>query len=225
MLTIPEVVNLLRVPETTIRRWIQQGEFPCTIRNGKPLINQATLISWAEAKHLRLGSSALGKKGNLVSDNLLAALELGGTHYGLKGEDREAVLRHIPGQIRHIPGQMQLNKISPQKLETLLLERENQSSTALGKGVAVPHPRYPLPISKSQSRVDVFFLSSPIEWDAPDGQPVHTLFLLLSAESSHHLKILSQIAGLLRQAGVEDFLQQAPPQDELLDYIQARTSL
>ena len=149
MLTIPEVVNLLRVPETTIRRWIQQGEFPCTIRNGKPLINRTTLISWAEAKHLRLGSSALGKKGNLVSDNLLAALELGDIHYGLKGEDREAVLRDLPGQL-------QLNKISPQKLETLLLERESQSSTALGKGVAVPHPRYPLPISKSQSRVDVF---------------------------------------------------------------------
>lgn len=218
MLTIPEVVNLLRVPETTIRRWIQQGEFPCTIRNGNPLVNRTTLISWAEAKHLRLGSSALGKKGNLVSDNLLTALELGVIHYGFKGDDREAVLRDLPGQL-------QLNKISPQKLETLLLERESQSSTALGKGVAVPHPRYPLPISKSQSRVDVFFLSSPIEWDAPDGQPVHTLFLLLSAESSHHLKILSQIAGLLRQAGVEDFLQQAPPQDELLDYIQARTSL
>jgi PTS system nitrogen regulatory IIA component len=217
MLTIPEVVNLLRVPETTIRRWIQQGEFPCTIRNGKPLINQATLISWAETKHLRLGSSVLGKKGNLVSDNLIAALEFGSIHYGLMGEDRDAVLRQLPEQLK-------LNKISPQKLETLLLERENQSSTALGKGVAVPHPRYQLPFSKSQSRVDVFFLSSAVEWDAPDRQPVHTLFLLLSAESSHHLKILSQIAGLLRQAGVEDFLHQAPTQDELLDYIQAKTS-
>ena len=89
MLTIPEVVNLLRVPETTIRRWIQQGEFPCTIRNGRPLINRTTLISWAEAKHLRLGSSALGKKGNLVSDNLLAAMELGyeGEIPGLRAGD------------------------------------------------------------------------------------------------------------------------------------------
>ena len=217
MLTIPEVVNLLHVPETTIRRWIQQGEFPCTIRNGKPLINRTTLISWAEAKHLRLGSSSLGKKGNLVSDNLLTALELGVIHYGFKGDDREAVLRDLPGQL-------QLNKISPQKLETLLLERESQSSTALGKGVAVPHPRYPLPISKSQSRVDVFFfLHQSNGMHQTDNLFIH-FFLLLSAESSHHLKILSQIAGLLRQAGVEDFLQQAPPQDELLDYIQTRTS-
>jgi PTS system nitrogen regulatory IIA component len=218
MLTIPEVVNLLRVPETTIRRWIQQGEFPCTIRNGKPMINQGTLISWAEAKHLRLGSSALGKKGNLVSDNLLTALDLGSTHHDLLGKDREAILRQLPDLL-------QLNKVSPKKLETLLFEREKQASTALGKGVAVPHPRYPLPISKTQSRVDVFFLSTAVEWNAPDKQPVHTLFLLLSAESSHHLKILSQIAGLLRQADIEDFLQQAPSQDELLDYIQARISL
>ena len=86
MLTIPEVVNLLRVPETTIRRWIQQGEFPCTIRNGKPLINKTTLISWAEAKHLRLGSSAMSKKGNLVSDNLLAALELDTSIMGLRAK-------------------------------------------------------------------------------------------------------------------------------------------
>ena len=126
MLTIPEVVNLLRVPETTIRRWIQQGEFPCTIRNGKPLINKTTLISWAEAKHLRLGSSALGKKGNLVSDNLLAALELGYIHYGLKGEDREAVIRRLPGQL-------QLNNISPQKLETLLLEAREPVINCSGK--------------------------------------------------------------------------------------------
>lgn len=215
MLTIPEVGGLLKVPETTIRRWIQQGEFPCTVRNGTPLVNQATLVSWAEAKHLRINDPGFSRQRNEVADNLLAALRLGNVHYDLKGTNKEEVLQLLPTRL-HLP------RVSPERLGALLLEREQLATTALGNGVAVPHPRYPLALAPHQSHVYVFFLSQAIDWQAPDGKPVHTLFLLLSAESAHHLKILSQLAGLLRQAEVEDFLRHAPSHDELLDFLQTR---
>ena len=39
----------------------------------------------------------------------------------------------------------------------------------------------------------VFFLSQPIEMNALDGQPVHTLFVLLSLTPKQHLELLARL--------------------------------
>ena len=45
----------------------------------------------------------------------------------------------------------------------------------------------------------VFFLRQPIEMHALDGQPVHTLFVLLSLTPKQHLELLARLAFLFRQ--------------------------
>jgi len=79
-----------------------------------------------------------------------------------------------------------------------LLQRERLGSTGVGSGIAIPHGRLP-GLAKI---VSVFArLEEPIEFDAPDGDKVDLIFLLLAPEhaGADHLKALARISRLLRE--------------------------
>jgi len=74
-----------------------------------------------------------------------------------------------------------------------LFTREKLGSTALGQGVAIPHGR----ISKLRDATAAFVKTShAIPFDAPDGQPVNLIFILLVPERATdlHLQILGELA-------------------------------
>ena len=78
---------------------------------------------------------------------------------------------------------------------TSLFERERLGSTALGHGIAIPHGR----IKGLKDACGAFYrLKSPLEFDAPDNQPVTLCFILLVPKDANerHLQILGELAQL-----------------------------
>ncbi len=74
-----------------------------------------------------------------------------------------------------------------------LFAREKLGSTGLGQGVAIPHGR----IAKLRDATAAFIKAThPIPFDAPDGQPVNLIFVLLVPERATdlHLQILGELA-------------------------------
>jgi PTS system nitrogen regulatory IIA component len=77
-----------------------------------------------------------------------------------------------------------------------IIEREKQSSTAIGLGVAIPHAR--------MQGLDKIFIAvgrsiDGIDFTTPDGTPVHLIFLIgVNYNQSEYLKILSRISWLIR---------------------------
>jgi len=74
-----------------------------------------------------------------------------------------------------------------------LFAREKMGSTGLGLGIAIPHGR----IKGLKEAHGAFLrLASPVQFDAPDGQPVGLIFILLVPEAAteHHLQMLSELA-------------------------------
>jgi PTS system nitrogen regulatory IIA component len=74
-----------------------------------------------------------------------------------------------------------------------LFAREKLGSTGLGQGVAIPHGRIP----KLRDATAAFVKTAhPIPFDAPDGQPVTLIFVLLVPElaTDLHLQILGELA-------------------------------
>jgi nitrogen PTS system EIIA component len=74
-----------------------------------------------------------------------------------------------------------------------LLARERLGSTGLGHGIAIPHGR----IKGLREAVGAFVrTSTPIPFEAPDGNPVQLIFVLLVPEKATdlHLQILSELA-------------------------------
>jgi PTS system nitrogen regulatory IIA component len=90
-----------------------------------------------------------------------------------------------------------------------LCAREKLGSTGLGQGVAIPHGRSPA----LTSAVGCFVrLGEPIDFGAPDGQPVDLMFALGVPEhfTNQHLLLLSQLAELFSDSEFTARLRQAP---------------
>ncbi len=85
-----------------------------------------------------------------------------------------------------------------------LIAREKLGSTGLGQGIAIPHCRVDNCIHPIGT---LMTLQDPIDFDAPDDQPVDLLFALLVPAEAHqqHLDILANIAKLFSNG---DFCKQ-----------------
>jgi len=90
-----------------------------------------------------------------------------------------------------------------------LMERENLGSTGFGRGVAIPHARFP---GIKRPIVALAKLVRPVAFDAADGMPVGLVFGLLSPDHSGvtHLHALAAISRLVRDERMHDALSQAP---------------
>lgn len=89
-----------------------------------------------------------------------------------------------------------------------LFARERLGSTGLGLGVAIPHGR----IKGLQEAIGAFIrLTTPVPFDAPDGQPVSMLFVLMVPEQANeqHLRLLSELAQMFSDAEFRKQLQAA----------------
>ncbi|QWD59991.1 PTS sugar transporter subunit IIA [Polynucleobacter sp. MWH-UH35A] len=97
--------------------------------------------------------------------------------------------------------------------------RENLGSTALGAGVAIPHGR----VKGLKSPSAAFMrLQAPIDFAAPDNDPVSVLIFLLVPEKAtqQHLEILSSIAQLLSDADARQTLSTAADPVKVCELLQ-----
>lgn len=95
-----------------------------------------------------------------------------------------------------------------------LFSREKLGSTALGYGIAIPHGR----IKQLKDTACAFIrLKTPIEFDAPDGQPVDLVFILLAPATATdlHLQILGELAAMFSDEDFRGRLRSAPGADTL----------
>jgi nitrogen PTS system EIIA component len=90
-----------------------------------------------------------------------------------------------------------------------LFAREKLGSTGLGQGVAIPHGR----IKGLKDALGAFVrLAQPVPFDAPDGNPVSLVFVLLVPEKAteRHLQILSELAQMFSDKALREAMASAP---------------
>ncbi len=97
-------------------------------------------------------------------------------------------------------------QISRSQVFDSLFAREKLGSTGLGHGVAIPHGRI-----KGLSVATAAFIKTqtPIPFEAPDGQPVNLIFVLLVPEraTDQHLQLLSELAQMFSDKTFREQLQ------------------
>lgn len=109
--------------------------------------------------------------------------------------------------------------LSNDQLYTQLMEREELMSTAVGNGMALPHPRYPLLKNEDEQRIIVCYPKKPVSMVAPDPKPVFVFFAILSSTSKVHLKILSRLAFLIQNREFAGILAGKPSADVLAEAV------
>jgi PTS system nitrogen regulatory IIA component len=111
-------------------------------------------------------------------------------------------------------------------LHRVLLAREALGSTALGNGIAIPHPRNPIVLRVARPVVAICYLTRPVDYDAIDGQPVHTVVTLVSPSTRVHLHLLAVIAAALHDGAVRAKLEARAGLDDLLpDIVRVEAAL
>ena len=102
-----------------------------------------------------------------------------------------------------------------------VIQRERQSSTAVGGGLAFPHC-----VIDGLSHVHVIFgrVSEGLDFKARDGQPVKLIVLLVAGESQRvpYLTILARLSRLLQDKGLTRALLRARDRDEMLSALLRR---
>lgn len=109
-------------------------------------------------------------------------------------------------------------EIDRARLATVLVEREQLGSTAIGEGIAIPHGKLP----GVRSVLAAFARSrGGIDFDSLDGGPTRLFFLLVAPEDSAgiHLKALARVSRLLKDKGFRDRLFASETREELFAVI------
>jgi len=104
-----------------------------------------------------------------------------------------------------------------------IIKRERRGSTGFGHGVAVPHVKHP-DIDTLTAAIGV--CKDGIDFNALDGQPVHSIFLIISPEQKpeEHLEAMEAVFSHLSQDTFRSFLLQASTTDEVLTLLEEADS-
>jgi len=146
---------------------------------------------------------------------LMDLINRGGVFYNLAGNTPAEALADA---IATIPVPKNLDRES---LLKAIIEREDLMPTAVGEGIAMPHPRNPIIADPDKQFVSVCFLQKPVDWQALDGKLVTTMIIILSATPKLHLATLSHLSYFCKQASFRALLEQRASREELVAAIAA----
>jgi Kef-type K+ transport system membrane component KefB/mannitol/fructose-specific phosphotransferase system IIA component (Ntr-type) len=99
----------------------------------------------------------------------------------LKEKDKKGIISELCGIVAE-----QENMPGKDEICSAVMNRENDAGTALEKGVAIPHAR----MDGITNPVVAFGKThAAVDWDSPDGEPTHFIFLILSPKEDAGLQL------------------------------------
>ena len=133
----------------------------------------------------------------------------------LTASDRNGAIRELV-QALHKEGR--LGSCDPEKLTKTIIQRENEASTGIGKGVALPH----IKADGVEEPVAAIGRSSQgLDFRSLDKQPVYSVILLVSPKENpdKHLQAMEILFRNLNHDDFRRFLRQAQTAEEIEDII------
>ena len=110
------------------------------------------------------------------------------------------------------------NLTDKEKYTQVLLKREEEGSTGIGEGIAIPHGKTD---AVSKPGLSAMVINDGVEFDSLDGQPAKLLFLIAAPNTKDnvHLDVLSRLSTLLMDTEFRKSLMEAKTPEEFLRYI------
>lgn len=100
----------------------------------------------------------------------------------------------------------------------LVLKREEEGSTGVGEGIAIPHGKGDC---VTEPGLVAMVVPNGVEYDALDGKPVNLLFMIAAPNTSDnvHLDVLSRLSTMLMDTEFKNKLTSAKSKEEFLNII------
>jgi len=221
MMTLPEVADYLQLAERTVLRMAQRGELPAAKvasqwRFLRPLIREWVIAQMqglpkAAADNVARGMGKLLPLSEVMRPDLMS--------FGIVPGPKETVLSQLVAPLVRA-GVVR----DPTRLLNGLIERERMMTTGIGHGVAMPHPREPLPGMFPEPMVAFGLCPEGADYQSIDDQLVHVFFLICATRTEVHLDLMAKVAWLIRQTDTLARLRQAGSADEVAGIVAEATS-
>ena len=208
ILTIEEVAKYLRVSDRTVYDWAQKGEIPAGKIGTVWRFKKSEVENWVNA---RLSSDASKpaeiqvQVRNILSPDRVVFINHTSKHDALV--ELADVLATAP-QVK-----------DGQELTQEILKREELMSTAIGRGIAIPHVRLS---SVTDLVMAIGVCRKPIEdFQTLDDQPVNLLFMIAAAYNQHsyYLKTISHFSAKFKDKDLRDAMLGALNEKEVFDLL------
>ena len=107
------------------------------------------------------------------------------------------------------------NLTDKEKYTQVVLKREEEGSTGIGEGIAIPHGKTD---AVSKPGLSAMVINDGVEFDSLDGQPAKLLFLIAAPNTKDnvHLDVLSRLSTLLMDTEFRKSLMEAKTPEEFL---------
>ncbi|MGE7759888.1 PTS fructose transporter subunit IIABC [Peribacillus sp. NPDC097895] len=131
----------------------------------------------------------------------------------LQSVTKQAVIDELSGQLAKAD---RLN--DGEAFKAAILKREEQSTTGIGEGIAIPHAK------TSAVRIPAICFGKSVngvDYESLDGQPAHLFFMIAASEGANadHLETLSRLSSLLMDDTFRAKLMSASSGEEVLEII------
>ena len=204
ILTIEEVANYLRVSDRTVYDWAQRGEIPAGKIGTVWRFKKSEVEKWVND---RLSSSGARIKDDVVQvKNILAPNRV----IFISQTSRHDALVELANTLSSAP---QVKRSD--ELVSEILKREELMSTAIGRGIAIPHVRLS---SVTDLVMAVGVCKTPVtDFQPIDDMPVSLLFMIAAAYNQHsyYLQTLSYFSAKLKKKELRDSLLNTATTDEV----------
>lgn len=105
-----------------------------------------------------------------------------------------------------------------EEFKKAIQQREEQSSTGIGEGIAIPHAKTS---AVKEPAIAFGRTQSGIDYDSLDGQPTNLFFMIAASEGANqtHLDTLSKLSTLLMDESFREELERAHTEEDVIEAI------
>lgn len=195
-MSVKDVAELLKVSEKTIYRMIKNETIPCFRVGGQWRFDRREITSWMEDTREFSYETAVGNPTGADEESISVVefLRRGGIYRKVGGETKEEAISASLELIR-----TRIPELDPKRLFDAIMNRERICPTAVGHGIAFPHPRPFKEFTAPLSSIALCCLAKPIPFGALDKEAVDTLFFIFPKSERRFLRIQAKLLRLLRE--------------------------
>ena len=221
--SIDELARQLGRDRREIERLASRGRIPAHKRGQEWQFHAAEITQWLEQEMRE------------YSDSQLAALEVAQASPEIEAEIPVTSL--LNPELIEVPLEARTKRSvleslievagrtwqvwEPATILKAVQEREKLHSTAFDNGVAMPHPRNPVPDAIGNSLVAFGRTSSGIPFGANNNSLSDCFFLVLCQDTSSHLQVIARLSRMIQLPDFLPELRAAEDADSAYDVIQS----
>ena len=217
-MTLAELAKHIGMDARDVKRLANRGVLPGHLIGGTWRFNRAQMLDWLQRemhnldpRHVQNLDRALSKTNDEAIVGGLLATE---------GVDMNLPARSGPSVLRELVSLAERSGLvyDREGIIAALEEREALAPTALPGGLAIPHPRRPMPYATAEPLICLARVPAGIPYGAPDGRLTDLFVLVCCHDERQHLLALARLA-LLFCGDLPALLRETDNAEEALECV------